>query len=90
MAHGHYDNEESLSISWPFTFAGLCLTFALVWFCLGFALEDRKLPPPDVATGPTSLPGHYTLFWLALLIGAVSVIFGIVFNMTRDHRRHAD
>ncbi len=90
MAHGHYDNEESLSISWPFTFAGLCLVFALVWFCLGFALEDRKLPPPAVTTGPTSLPGHYTLFWLALLIGAVSVVVGIVFNMTRDRRRHAD
>lgn len=90
MAHGNHDNEQNLSISWPFTFAGLCLLFALSWFCLGFAIEDRKLPEPSVTTGPTSLPAHYTAFWIALLIGAVSVIVGIVFNMTRNHRRHAD
>ena len=89
MAHGQHDNEQSLPISWPFTLAGLCLTFALVWFCLGFAIADRKLPAPAVTTGPTKLPAHYQLFWLALLLGAISVIIGIVFNMTRDRRRHA-
>jgi hypothetical protein len=89
MAHGHHDNEQSLSISWPFTFAGLCLTFALSWFCLGFAIADRKLPEPAETVGPTKLPAHYELFWIALALGAVSVIVGIAFNMTRDSRRHA-
>lgn len=87
MAHGHTDNERSLSISWPFTFAGLCLTAALAWFCLGFAIADRKLPEPAVAEGPIKLAGHYPVFWLLLLIGAVSIAFGIIVNMTRDSRR---
>jgi hypothetical protein len=89
MAQGH-DNEQDLSITWPFTFAGLCLLFALCWFCLGFALEDRKLPPPAETTGPTSLPAHYTAFWIALLIGAVSVILGIAYNVSRDARRRRE
>ncbi len=87
MAHGHDHNERGLSISWPFTFAGLCLTAALSWFCLGFAIEDRKLPEPAVATGPTELAGHYSIFWLLLLIGAVSTVLGIVINMTRSRGR---
>lgn len=86
MAHGN-DKNKNLPISWPFTFAGLCLTIALVWFCLGFAIEDRKLPEPFEATGPTELAGHYTVFWIFLLIGAISVGFGIVYNMLRDRHR---
>jgi hypothetical protein len=87
MAHGHDDNERPLSISWPFTFAGLCLTIALSWFCLGFAIGDRKLPEPAVVEGPTKLAGHYTVFWGLLLVGAISIAFGIIVNMTRDRRR---
>lgn len=87
MAHGR-ENENNLSISWPFTFAGLCLTLALAWFCLGFAIADRKLPEPAETEGPTELAGHFPVFWLLLAIGAVSVIGGIVWNMTRE-RRHA-
>lgn len=87
MAHESHDTDKKLSISWPFTFAGLCLTAALVWFCLGFAIEDRKLPEPAVTTGPTELKGHYTYFWLLLLIGAVFVIGGIVVNLMRERQR---
>lgn len=87
MGHGNHDNEKGLSVTWPFTFAGLCLTAALSWFCLGFAIADRKLPPPAEVTGPTELKGHYTLFWAFLVIGAVSVAVGIVVNMTRASRR---
>ena len=87
MAHANHDNDKVLPIRWPFTFAGFCLIFALVWFCLGFAIEDRKLPPPAKVTGPTELKWHYQLFWIALLIGAVSVALGIAYNMTRDRRR---
>ena len=86
VAHGH-DNEKDLSISWPFTFAGLCLTLALSWFCLGFAIADRKLPAPAVAEGPTKLAGHYQVFWLLLAVGAVSTIFGIVWNLSRERHR---
>ncbi len=87
MAHGHDDNARGLSISWPFTFAGLCLTVALSWGCLGFALADRKLPEPAKSEGPTKLAGHYPVFWGLLLLGAVSIAFGIIVNMTRDRRR---
>lgn len=87
MGHGNHDNEKDLPISWPFTFAGFCLMFALIWFCLGFAIEDRKLPAPEVATGPTELKWHFPLFWILLLVGAVSVAVGIVINMARSRRR---
>ena len=87
MAHGHDHNELGLAISWPFAFAGLCLTLALSWFCLGFAIADRKLPEPAVAEGPIELAGHYPVFWTLLLVGAVSTVFGIIVNMTRDSRR---
>ncbi len=86
MAHGH-DDDRNLSITWPFSFAGLCLLVALVWFCLGFAIKDRKLPEPAVTTGPTELPGHLSVFWILLLVGAVSVAFGLVVNLTRARRR---
>ena len=87
MGHGDQDNEKGLSISWPFTFAGFCLTAALVWFCLGFALEDRKLPDPAKVEGPTELKYHYQVFWLLLIVGAVLVGFGIATNMARKNRR---
>jgi len=86
MGHEDQDNEKGLSISWPFTFAGFCLTAALAWFCLGFALEDRKLPD-NSQTGPTGLQYHYQVFWLLLIVGAVFVGFGIATNMARKSRR---
>jgi hypothetical protein len=85
MAHGN-DNEKNLPITWPFTFAGLCLTIALSWFCLGFAIKDRKLPAPLESEGPTKLAGHYPVFWVLLIVGAISVVVGIAYNMTRDRR----
>ena len=87
MAHGHDDNERPLPITWPFTFAGLCLTLALSWFCLGFAIADRKPIGATKVEGPTKLAGQYSGFWLLLVIGALSVAFGIIVNMTRDRRR---
>jgi hypothetical protein len=87
MGHGSNDNAAKLSITWPFTFAGLCLTVALCWFCLGFALRDRKLPEPAVSTGPIELQGHYTVFWGLLILGAISVLGGIAFNLARERNR---
>lgn len=87
MAHGHNDNERGLPISWPFTFAGLCLTLALSWFCLGFAINDRKPIGEAEVEGPTKLAGHYPVFWALLVIGAISVILGLIVNMTRDRQR---
>jgi hypothetical protein len=88
MAHGHDDNDHDLPKSWPFTFAGLCLTVALVWFCLGFAIKDRKLPEGFEQEGPTELAGHFPVFWGLLALGALSVIVGIVMNMVRENRRN--
>jgi hypothetical protein len=87
MAHGHDENERGLSITWPFTFAGLCLTLALSWFCLGFAIADRKPIGEAEVEGPIKLAGHYPVFWVLLLIGAVSVTLGIVVNLTRERSR---
>jgi hypothetical protein len=87
MAHGHDDNERSLSISWPFTFAGLCLTLALSWFCLGFAIADRKPIGEAEVEGPIKLAGHYQGFWGLLILGAISIAFGIVVNLSRERRR---
>jgi hypothetical protein len=87
MAQGHDENERPLAISWPFTFAGLCLTIALSWFCLGFALGDRKPVAGAKVEGPIELAGHYKGFWLLLILGAISIAFGIIVNMTRDRQR---
>lgn len=87
MAHGHNENERGLSITWPFTFAGLCLTLALSWFCLGFAIADRKPIGEAEVEGPIKLAGHYPVFWTLLLVGAISVAFGIAVNLTRERKR---
>ena len=88
MAHGHDDNQSNLSITWPFTFAGLCLTLALSWFCLGFAIADRKPIDESIEiTGPIKLAGHYPVFWGLLILGAISVAFGIIVNLSRERRR---
>lgn len=89
MAH-HKGERDDLSVSWPFTTAGFAVALALAWFCLGFAIHDRKpiegAEPPE---GPVELAGHYPVFWSLLGIAALLIISGIVINLGRTKRRLA-
>lgn len=89
MAH-HKGERNDLSISWPFTTAALALTLGLAWFCLGFAIHDRKPISEDIEVeGPIKLAGHYPVFWALLGVAALFTIFGIIVNMGRARRRAA-
>ncbi len=89
MAHGTSE-PKNLSITWPFTFAGLLVTFALIYFCLGFAIHDRKpVVEEQVVEGPTSLAGHFTVFWICILAAVVISIAGYIVNYSRAKKRQA-
>jgi len=87
MAH-HTGEKKDLSVSWPFTFGALLITLALVWFCLGFALHDRK-PIDEKAkiSGPTELPHHMPIFWYTLLAAFLFIVGGAIFNVMRRQQR---
>lgn len=86
----HNSERNDLSVSWPFTAAGLAITLALAWFCLGFAIHDRKPIDDSIeVTGPIELKGHYQVFWILILVAAVLIIGGIAFNRQRARRRLA-
>ncbi len=40
MAAHNGDGPQDLPATWPFRAAGTLLIAALIWFCLGFAIED--------------------------------------------------
>lgn len=89
MAHGS-SAPKNLSISWPFTFAGLLVLVGLVYFCLGFAIHDRKpVDEKQVVEGPIELAGHYTVFWVTILAAIIIGIAGYVINYNRAKRRQA-
>lgn len=89
MAH-HNGERKDLSVSWPFTTAGFAITLALAWFCLGFAIRDRKpIEEGQTVEGPIELSGHFPVFWSLLLVAAVLIVGGIIFNVTRARRRFA-
>ena len=46
MAHNG-DGPQDLPATWPFRAAGTLLIAALIWFCLGFAIEDLALTLAD-------------------------------------------
>jgi hypothetical protein len=87
MAHANHEEERDLPQVWPFSLAGVLLIVALSWFCLGFAIADRK--PIDTSAkveGPIKLAHHYTVFWGLLAAGLALVILGTVINMVRRRR----
>jgi len=72
---------KNLSTTWPFTLAGLLVTIGLSYFCLGFAIHDRKPVVEDqVVEGPIKLAGHYEVFWITILAAIVLCIAGYVVN----------
>ncbi len=89
MAHGS-SQPKNLSITWPFTFAALVAVFSLVWFCLGFAIHDRK-PIDDSyeVSGPVELKWHYEIFQYGLYAALLICIGGYVFNHLRAKKRIA-
>ncbi len=89
MAHGTSESEK-LSITWPFRVAGLSLLVSLVYFCLGFAIHDRKpLDEKTEVSGPIVLRGHYEVFRYGIYLAILLCIGGYVFNYIRAKKRIA-
>ena len=76
MGHSSAGHQD-LPSTWPFRVAGTILVVAMVWFCLGFAIEDRG----------DELSGHMPVFWTMILAAIVFVAGGAVFNIARERRR---
>jgi hypothetical protein len=73
----HDAGPSDLPATWPFRAAGTLAILAMIWFCLGFAMEDVG----------GELKGHLPVFWLLLLGGLILVIGGAAFNVQRERRR---
>jgi hypothetical protein len=73
----HNDVPQDLPSTWPFRAAGTLLIAALIWFCLGFAIEDLG----------NTLDAHLPVFWLLLLGGVVLVLLGAAVNIQRERSR---
>ncbi len=88
----HNGERKDLSVSWPFTTGAFLIAIALAWFCLGFAIHDRKPIEEDAKiSGPIELAGHYTVFWMLLLVAAVLIVGGAIGNtIRRQHRLAAE
>jgi hypothetical protein len=78
MAHDDRD-DEGIPQVWPFTLAGVFIIAGLVWFQLGFAFEDVG----------RELWSHYGVFWFCLLVAAILIIGGGIWNTLRSRRRAA-
>lgn len=76
MGHSSAGHQD-LPATWPFRAAGTILVVAMVWFCLGFAIEDMG----------EELSGHMPVFWTMILASIVLVAGGAVFNISRERRR---
>jgi len=50
---------------------------AIIWFCMGFAVEDAG----------EHLAGHFEIFQLGLLISLLLVVGGGIYNHVRDRDR---
>jgi hypothetical protein len=70
--------DEGLPATWPFRAAGTLVIFAMIWFTLGFGMED--------VTGD-HLAGHMSIFWALLVAAAVLIAGGAAFNIARERRR---
>ncbi len=78
MAHDETD-DAGLPVVWPFTLAGLLIAAGLIWFQIGFAIDD---------VGRT-LWQHYGVFWACLLVGVILIIAGGTWNTVQGRRRRA-
>lgn len=76
MGHSSAGHQD-LPATWPFRAAGTILIVAMVWFCLGFAVQDME----------ETLDGHMPVFWLLVLASVLFVAGGAFFNIARERRR---
>lgn len=76
MGHSSAGHQD-LPATWPFRAAGTILVVAMVWFCLGFAIEDMG----------EDLSGHMPVFWTMILAAIVFIAGGALFNISRERRR---
>ena len=56
---------------------GTLLIAALIWFCLGFAVEDLG----------NELEAHLTVFWVLIAIAGALVLLGAAYNIQLGRRR---
>lgn len=77
MAAHNGDGPQDLPSTWPFRAAGTLLIAALIWFCLGFAIEDLG----------NTLEAHLPIFWLLLLVAVALVLLGAAVNIQRERSR---
>jgi hypothetical protein len=77
MAAHNGDGPEDLPTTWPFRAAGTLLIAALIWFCLGFAIEDLG----------NELEAHLTVFWVLLAVAGAFVLLGAAYNLQLGRRR---
>ena len=77
MAAHNGDGPQDLPATWPFRAAGTLLIAALIWFCLGFAIEDLG----------NELEAHLTVFWVLLAVAAGFVLIGAAYNIPLGRRR---
>ena len=75
----HAKNDDDLPQVWPFTLAGLLITVAIIWFCLGFAVHDAG----------KELWAHYTVWWVCLFLALALIIGGGIWNTLRSRRAAA-
>jgi hypothetical protein len=77
MAAHNGDGPQDLPTTWPFRAAGTLLIAALIWFCLGFAIEDLG----------NELEAHLTVFWVLLAVAGAFVLLGAAYNLQLGRRR---
>ncbi|MGD9694659.1 MAG: hypothetical protein AB7V42_03245 [Thermoleophilia bacterium] len=77
MAQHGDGGPSDLPATWPFRLAGTIFIIAMVWFCLGFAIHDLG----------NTLDGHMGVFKWLMIVAAVLVVGGTIFNIDRERRR---
>lgn len=74
-----HDDDGTYPATWPFRAAATVVVAAMVWFCLGYALEDVD----------KHLPAFFPIFWVTLLVAGALILAGALFNIRRERTRKA-
>ena len=77
MAAHDGSGPQDLPATWPFRAAFTLLIAALVWFCLGYAIEDLG----------NELEAHLTVFFVLLAAAGALMLLGAAYNLQLGRRR---